>query len=208
MRYLLIVAMMFACGDSASATTVLPTTTDVEVTSTSDQTSTSSTSWLTTAPTTGDPPTCQRDLCSDLDAWCHKYGITDSICSTISESICPGDPCVACEMAPKRCKFGDEACKAEANKICAGVDQCECEYSCETTVDELPVEKQVALCFVYPWIIGEWCDEPDEAQCLAVMQGPCAPTACEYFDCLAALEEHPCEVPPECAPMSACSNLN
>lgn len=213
MRYFAIVfAIMTSCGlpadaSTATPTTDTPTTTGHISTTDVDESTSTSTTW-TSAPTTGDAPSCQRDLCKELGEWCLDNVKSASICATLSEHICPGDPCAACEMAPKRCPFGDDACRAEVKNICAGVDQCECSYSCEQTVDQLQEDKQIALCFVYPWIIGEWCDEPDEAQCLAVMQGPCAPTACEYFDCLAALEEHPCEVPKECAAMHACGNLN
>lgn len=211
-RFFLIIAMTLACGETAEATTTTATiSTTADVSTSTGYDTTSSTTWLTLDPTTGDPhppaPECGRDMCSALGDWCAENIGSESICDTIANRICPGDPCVACEMAPKRCKFGDEKCKDEARAVCARVSECDCEYSCDDTADHLPESKQVALCFVYPWIIGEWCNEPDEGMCMDVMQGPCAPTACEYFDCLDALDTNPCTVPPACAAMQACGNL-
>lgn len=154
--------------------------------------------------TTSPPEACSPTICGDLATWCHKYGISEAICDIIVGKICPGDPCTACDIAASRCVFGDTECEQAAMAVCEESAGCDCSYYCGVTANWLPKAERTALCYVHPWTLGKWCSEPDEAMCLQVMSATCAPTACEYLDCIAALDVDPCTVPAKCAGIHEC----
>jgi len=188
-------------GGTETDVTTSTTTSNSSMTSGGASTTTEPTTSTGTGEATTSASVCPANLCGDLLAWCLAHDITDGICVTLAESICPGDPCESCRLAPGHCMFGDDACKAEAAAVCEGSRWCDCVYDCDAP---LPPEKQTSLCFVHPWTVGGWCDEPDEDVCLAVMASACAPTACEYLDCVVALDDEPCAVPAACEAIQAC----
>lgn len=150
-------------------------------------------------------PNCGPGLCDDLAAWCTSTALPSETCALLSGLVCPGNPCDACAVALDACALGGGDC-TPLELLCKAAPDCGCGWSCEVPANELSIPELFALCFAHPWTIGKSCEAPDVGQCLATMQASCAPTACAYLDCLDALEQDPCQIPPVCERIAECGD--
>lgn len=149
---------------------------------------------------TGSGMRCEID-CEVFRGACEALGTEDCAVAV----TCASDPCSACGQAIGACALAGVACPA-VDAACAGLrSSCDCD-ECGPVGEQTPDER-LAICYEFPWPLGDSCEAPNIGQCFAALgQAGCAATTCEYRDCVAAVAGDPCGLAPKvCATVLACS---
>lgn len=150
--------------------------------------------------TTGSGMRCAID-CEVFRGACTALGTEDCAVAV----TCASDPCSACGQAIGACALAGVACPA-VDAACAALrSSCDCEEC--GPVGEQTADERLAICYEFPWPLGDSCEAPSVGQCFAALgQAGCSATTCEYRDCVAAVGEDPCGAAPTvCAAVLACS---
>ena len=150
--------------------------------------------------TTGSSGRCEID-CEVFRGACLALGTEDCAVAV----TCASDPCSACGQAIGACALAGVACPA-VDAACAALrSSCDCEEC--GPVGEQTADERLAICYEFPWPLGDSCEAPSVGQCFAALgQAGCSATTCEYRDCVAAVGEDPCGAAPTvCAAVLACS---